>query len=49
MKNYAGGLDRFIRIAMTGRKNTAMVGFKGVITADEALAIYKYLTSSSWL
>ena len=32
---------------MNGRKNTAMAGFKGVLTEDEALTIYKYLTSFS--
>ena len=45
LKNYDGGLEKFMRIVMTGRKNTAMAGFKGILTEDEALAIYKYLTS----
>ena len=46
LKNYDGGLEKFMRILMTGRKNTAMGGFKGILTDDEGLAIYKYLTAT---
>ena len=46
LKNYEGGVDKFMRLLMAGRKNTAMAGFKGILTEDEGLAIYKYLTST---
>jgi len=45
LKNYDGGWDKFYRIVWTGRKNTAMAAFKGILTADEVRHIYEYLTS----
>ena len=45
LKNYDGGWDKFYRIVWNGRKNTAMAGFKGILTPDEVHHIYDYLTS----
>ena len=45
LKNYDGGWDKFYRIVWTGRKNTAMAAFKGILTPDEVRFIYEYLTS----
>lgn len=45
LKSYDGGRDRFFRIVLEGRKNTAMAGFKGILTEDEVGAIYRYLTT----
>jgi len=45
LKNYDGGWDKFYRIVWTGRKNTAMAAFKGILTVDEVRHIYEYLTS----
>jgi polar amino acid transport system substrate-binding protein len=44
LKNYDGGYDKFYRIVWNGRKNTAMAAFKGILTPDEVLHIYQYLT-----
>jgi polar amino acid transport system substrate-binding protein len=46
LRNYDGGWDKFYRIVWTGRKNTAMAAFKGILTADEVRTIYEYLTSA---
>jgi ABC-type amino acid transport substrate-binding protein len=43
LRNYEGGREKFMRILMNGRKNTAMGGFKGILTEEEAQAIYAYL------
>ena len=45
LKNYDGGWDKFYRIVWTGRKNTAMAAFNGILTPDEVRNIYEYLTS----
>ena len=45
IRNYDGGQDKFMRVLMNGRKNTAMAGFKGILTDAEGLAIYQYLIS----
>lgn len=45
LRNYEGGAERFLRITMQGRKNTAMAGFKGILTEEEVLNVYRYLTS----
>jgi polar amino acid transport system substrate-binding protein len=45
LRNYDGGAERFLRITMQGRKNTAMAGFKGILTEEEVLNVYRYLTS----
>ncbi|MBI4638978.1 MAG: transporter substrate-binding domain-containing protein [Candidatus Rokubacteria bacterium] len=45
LRNYDGGKEKFVRIVQNGRKNTAMAGFKGILTTEETLAIYQYLTA----
>jgi ABC-type amino acid transport substrate-binding protein len=45
LRNYDGGWEKFSRLVLQGRKNTAMAGFKGILTDDEVSAIYRYLTS----
>jgi ABC-type amino acid transport substrate-binding protein len=45
LRNYDGGREKFMRILANGRKNTAMAGFKGILTAEEMDSIYQYLTS----
>lgn len=45
LRNYDDGREKFFRMVLEGRKNTAMAGFKGILTEDEVGAIYRYLTS----
>ena len=45
LRNYDAGRDKFFRALMQGRKGTAMVGFKGILTDEEAQNLYEYLTS----
>jgi polar amino acid transport system substrate-binding protein len=45
LRGYDGGQERFVRIVMNGRKNTAMGGFKGILSEQEVLSIYQYLVS----
>jgi len=45
LRNYDGGWDKFYRIVWTGRKNTPMAAFKGILTSDEVRYIYDYLTA----
>jgi polar amino acid transport system substrate-binding protein len=45
LRQYEGGEEKFVRVTLSGRKNTAMAGFKGILTEQEVLNIYKYLTS----
>ena len=46
LKNYDGGWEKFYRVVWTGRKNTPMAAFNGILTADEVRNIYEYLTSA---
>jgi Cytochrome C oxidase, cbb3-type, subunit III len=39
MRNYDGGWEKFSRVVTNGRKNTAMGGFKGILTEDDARAL----------
>jgi polar amino acid transport system substrate-binding protein len=45
LRHYDGGQEKFIRITNAGRKNTAMAGFKGILTDEEIAAVYQYLMS----
>lgn len=45
IRKYEGGKEKFVRIVLEGRKGTAMAPFKGILTLDETLTIYQYLTS----
>ncbi|MBI4608188.1 MAG: transporter substrate-binding domain-containing protein [Candidatus Rokubacteria bacterium] len=47
LRNYEGGQEKFLRITQNGRPGTAMAPFKGILTAEEILSIYRYLTSFS--
>lgn len=43
--NYQGGREKFVRIVRDGRRGTPMAPFKGILTEEEILSIYQYLTS----
>jgi len=45
IRSYDGGWDKFYRIVWTGRRNTAMAAFKGILSPEEVRALYEYLTS----
>jgi mono/diheme cytochrome c family protein len=45
IRNYEGGQEKFLRIVQNGKKGTPMGAFKGILTEDEILSIYQYLTS----
>jgi mono/diheme cytochrome c family protein len=45
LRNYEGGQERFLRLVLNGKKGTAMAPFKGILTEEEILSIYQYLTS----
>jgi ABC-type amino acid transport substrate-binding protein len=47
LRNYEGGQEKFLRIVEHGKQDTAMAPFKGILTAEEILTIYRYLTSLS--
>jgi ABC-type amino acid transport substrate-binding protein len=45
IRNYQGGQETFVRIVQNGRAGTPMTPFKGLLTMDETLSIFQYLTS----
>ena len=45
IRNYEGGQEKFLRIVQNGKKGTLMGAFKGILTEEEILSIYQYLTS----
>ena len=45
IRNYEGGQEKFLRIVENGKQGTAMAPFKGILTEEEILSIYQYLTS----
>jgi ABC-type amino acid transport substrate-binding protein len=45
IRNYADGQEKFLRIVLQGKKGTPMAPFKGILTEEEILSIYHYLTS----
>lgn len=45
IRNYDGGQEKFVRIVRDGRRNTPMAPFKGILTNEEILSIYQFLTS----
>jgi hypothetical protein len=45
LRGYDGGQEKFVRVVMNGKKNTAMAAFKGILTEQEVLNIYQYLLS----
>jgi polar amino acid transport system substrate-binding protein len=45
LRNYDGGQEKFLRIVENGRGGTPMAPFKGILTREEILSVYQYLTS----
>jgi mono/diheme cytochrome c family protein len=45
IRNYNGGQEKFLRTVQNGKKGTPMGPFKGILTDEEILSIYQYLTS----
>jgi mono/diheme cytochrome c family protein len=45
IRNYDGGQEKFIRVVRDGRRNTPMAPFRGILTNEEIVTIYQYLTS----
>lgn len=45
IRNYQDGQEKFVRVVQNGRPGTAMAPFKGILTVDETLNIYRYLTT----
>ena len=45
IRHYEGGQEKFLRIVQNGKKGTPMGAFKGILTQEEILSIYQYLTS----
>jgi polar amino acid transport system substrate-binding protein len=45
IRNYAGGQEKFLRTVENGKPGTAMAPFKGILTKEEILSVYQYLTS----
>jgi len=47
LRHYDGGQEQFLRIVQHGKPGTLMGPFKGMLTDEEILSIYQYLTSLS--
>lgn len=45
LRNYVRGQERFLRIVQNGKPGTAMAAFKNILTVEEILSVYQYLTS----
>lgn len=45
IRHYEGGQEKFLRIVQNGKKGTPMGAFKDILTQEEILSIYQYLTS----
>jgi ABC-type amino acid transport substrate-binding protein len=45
IRNYEAGQEKFLRTVESGRPGTAMAPFKGILTREEILEVYRYLTS----
>jgi mono/diheme cytochrome c family protein len=45
IRNYEAGQEKFVRVVESGRRATAMAPFKGILTSEEILMIYQYLTA----
>ena len=45
IRNYEDGQEKFLRIVQNGKKGTPMGAFKSILTEEEILRIYQYLTS----
>jgi hypothetical protein len=45
MRHYEGGQEKFLHIVQNGKKGRPMGAFKSILTQEEILSIYQYLTS----
>lgn len=45
IRQYQGGAEKFVRVVREGRRGTPMAPFRGILTDEEILSIYRYLTS----
>jgi polar amino acid transport system substrate-binding protein len=45
LRHYERGQERFLQIVQNGRPGTAMAPFKSILTMEEMLSVYQYLTS----
>jgi polar amino acid transport system substrate-binding protein len=45
LRNYTRGQERFLQIVQNGRPGTAMAPFKNILTVEEILSVYQYLTA----
>lgn len=45
IRQYPGGVEKFVRVVREGRRGTPMAPFRGILTDEEILSIYRYLTS----
>lgn len=45
IRSYDGGQEKFVRVVRDGKRNTPMAPFKGILTNEEIVTIYQYLTS----
>jgi mono/diheme cytochrome c family protein len=45
IRHYEGGQEKFLHIVQNGKKGTPMGAFKSILTQEEILSIYQYLTS----
>src|SRR5919201_3547141 len=45
IRNYEGGQEKFLRTVENGKSGTPMAPFKGILTREEILEVYQYLTS----
>jgi ABC-type amino acid transport substrate-binding protein len=45
IRHYEGGQEKFLRTVQNGKKGTPMGAFKSILTVEEILSIYQYLTS----
>jgi mono/diheme cytochrome c family protein len=45
LRNYTRGQERFVQIVQNGKPGTAMAPFKNILTVEEILSVYQYLTA----
>lgn len=45
IRHYEGGQEKFLRTVENGKSGTPMAPFKGILTREEILEVYQYLTS----
>jgi hypothetical protein len=45
MRHYEGSQERFLRVVQNAKKGTPMGAFNDILTEEEILSLYQYLTS----